>query len=126
MIDQNKLIDALKAIGYEASNNDMVLLTICKDKVDSSVKNICRIKEIPNGLDSIVLDRTCGEFLFAKNQIGQLDDIYNIEDKVQQISEGDASITFSGMSHGEKLDLLINNLMNIGANELLHYRKMGW
>ena len=126
MIDMNALSNALLALGYEVSKDDTALLTICKNKVENSIKNICNINEIPNGLDSVVLDRICGEFLFAKNQIGKLDENYDAEDKIQQISEGDTSITFSGMSHGEKLDLLINSLMNSGTDELRSCRKMGW
>lgn len=126
-----KLIKArLEGFGYAASDEDNMLLELCRRRVEDSIRNLCNIPEggdIPNELSSVVVDRTCGEFLFAKRGSGRLE-IGELDlSAVKQIVEGDVSVSFSeGSSDSERLDVLIGRLMSCGERELVRFRRIRW
>ena len=121
----------LEGLGYTTSDDDNALLDICIRRVEDCIRNLCNIPEsheIPKELSSIVIDRVCGEFLFAKRsaeqlKLGELD----FSADVKQIVEGDVSVSFfENSSDGERTDRLIDRLMSCGEKELVRFRRIRW
>ena len=74
------------------------------------------------------MDMSCGEFLFAKKQTGQLEigDL-DLTGAISSIKEGDTQVNFNGdESDSDKVDILLNYLLNSGKGELVCYRKIRW
>lgn len=123
--------ERLECFGYKASDEDNALLELCRERVESGIRNFCNIPEnedLPRELYSVIADRVCGEFLFAKRNSGQLRlNEQALSAAVKQIVEGDVSVTFAdGSSDGERLDGLINRLINSGEKELVRFRRIRW
>ena len=115
----------LQSLGYTASMADDWMLGFCKDKVEAHIKNSCNVAEVPNGLQSVAVDMTCGEFLFGKKQSGQSVDI-DFEAVVKQITEGDTTVTFdTSISAEAKYDALIAYLMHSEV-DFAAYRRIKW
>lgn len=101
------------------------------DKVGSSIKNDCNLPEIPEGLRQVALDMAAGEFLqakkvFAPDSLTGLD----LDAAVKQIQAGDTTVMFAAgegsLTPEQRLNQLINNLLNAGRNELSCYRRFRW
>lgn len=120
----------LLGLGYEVLNADSGLLESCCRKAEGGIRNFCNLSEdseIPDGLCEILTDRICGEFLLLKR--GSLRGLGVSEDSaaVKQIAEGDVSVTYAeGTSPAERLDKLIERLLNSGERELVRFRKIRW
>lgn len=121
----------LEGFGYAASDADNALLEICRQRVEDGIRNLCNIPEscdIPKELSSVVTDRTCGEFLWAKRGSGQLKiGELDLSAAVKQIVEGDVSVSFAdGSSDNERLGELIDRLIGCGEKELVRFRRIRW
>lgn len=117
-------------LGYEVPDGDNELLEFCKNKAENSVRNFCNLPdsaEIPGGLSEILTDRICGEYLLSKrNSLSGLD-VSDNSAAVKQIVEGDVSVTYAeGTSPAERLDKLVERLLNCGERELVRFRKIRW
>ncbi len=113
------------------TENDLFLQNCALNKVKEYIKNTANIKEIPEGLDYVVIDRAIGEFLAFKKGTGTLE-ITNIDlDAVfSSIQEGDTRVDL-GYGKGtqtleQRLDGLINYLITYGEKEILGYRRLRW
>ena len=111
--------------------NDLFLQNCALGKVKEYIKNTANIKEIPEGLDYVVIDRAIGEFLAFKKGTGTLK-VTNIDlDAVfSSIQEGDTRVDL-GYGKGtqtpeQRLDDLINYLITYGEKEILGYRRLRW
>ena len=112
------MLEKLKILlGIEDNSKDYVLqLTI--DIVTDMVLNYCHIKEIPSGLENVVVSM-CIDKYRAENY-GQ----ENSEGKVKSISEGDVSVSF-----GSAFSISENPSMKFLKNyksQLNIYRKVVW
>lgn len=112
------MLEKLKILlGIEDNSKDYVLqLTI--DIVTDMVLNYCHIKEIPSGLENIVVSM-CIDKYRAENY-GQ----ENSEGKVKSISEGDVSVSFGSafsISENPSMEFLKNY-----KSQLDIYRKVVW
>lgn len=127
LFDKQAVAERLKSFGYEVADDDDWMLTFCMETVTKTIMNQCNVSTIPEGLIPTAIDMTCGEFLFAKKQTGQLQigDL-DLSGAVTSISQGDTSVSFdSGMSDEEKLNALISYLMG-RKGDLVCYRRMYW
>lgn len=119
----------LASFGYEVTEVDEWMLNFLVQKVENHIKNIANISTIPEGLGNIAVDMVVGEFLLNKKSIGSLEG-FDLEAAIKQIQEGDTSITYAigegDLTPEQRLDLLIDYLMNRGKNELLSYRCIKW
>lgn len=112
------MLEKLKILlGIEDNSKDYVLqLTI--DIVTDMVLNYCHIKEIPSGLENVVVSM-CIDKYRAENY-GQ----ENSEGKVKSISEGDVSVSFASafsVSENPSMEFLKNY-----KSQLNIYRKVVW
>ena len=117
------VLKRLDSFGYEIKESDAWMIGFAMQKVENTIKNECNISEIPDGLFHTAVDMSCGEFLFAKKQTGQLE----IGDLDLSIKEGDTQVNFNGdESDSDKVDSMLNYLLNNGKGELVCYRKISW
>lgn len=108
--------------------DDSWVIAFTIQKVENHIKNSCNITEIPIGLYEIATDKVCGEFLLTKLQTGQLNiSELDFSQMVKSIQEGDTTVQFeSGASDTDKIQLLINGLINGSEGDLVCYRKIKW
>lgn len=120
------IVDRLVLLGYEMKPEDELILPFVMDKVLNNIKNSCNITSIPEGLMATAIDMVCGEFLFLKNQTGQLES-FDSEIAIKKVSLGDTDVTFGdSLSSEQRLDNLINYLMTNGKGDFVCYRKIKW
>lgn len=132
-----KIIKRLSTLGYKNNEIDLNIaglnsmdeyqISFIEEKVINDLKSKCNITKLPKELENIVIDKICGEFLLAKKNLGQLklNDL-DLETAIKSTKEGDTEITFADkQSDSEKLDTLINHLINIKI-PLMNFRKMRW
>ena len=120
---EDKVIEILKSIGYEYSENDYVLLTFCMDKVVTDLNSRCHTKELPKGLEESAIARVCGEFLYALKSTGKLEE-FDLEQGVSSVKVGDTSVNFSGTSPDAAFNNLIGTLRNSGEELIKCFRKI--
>lgn len=122
------VLKRLDSFGYEIKESDAWMIGFAMQKVENTIKNECNISEIPDGLFHTAVDMSCGEFLFAKKQTGQLEigDL-DLTGVISSIKEGDTQVNFDNNdSDSDKIDVILNHLMNSGKGELVCYRKIRW
>jgi hypothetical protein len=122
------VLNRLISFGYELKEDDCWILCFTMQKVENHILSSCNITSIPDGLFNSAVDMVCGEFLFGKNQTGQLDiATLDLSCVIQQISEGDTTVTFGdGTSDQEKFNYIINHLMTKGEGDFVCFRKLNW
>nr|DAE10300.1 MAG TPA: head to tail adaptor [Siphoviridae sp. ct3es5] len=118
----------LTALGVTGAAEDP-LLDIVISNVQYRVQNETNRKDMPEGLVSVAVYMAVGEYLNMKKANGQLEG-FDLEAAVKQIQEGDTNISFAvgdGNSTPEqRLDSLINFLINGRMDEIYRYRKLVW
>ena len=118
----------LTALGVTGAAEDP-LLDIVISNVQYRVQNETNRKDMPEGLVSVAVSMAVGEYLNMKKTSGQLEG-FDLEAAVKQIQEGDTNISFAvgdGNSTPEqRLDSLINFLINSRMDEIYRYRKLVW
>ena len=122
------VLKRLDSFGYEIKESDAWMIGFAMQKVENTIKNECNISEIPDGLFHTAVDMSCGEFLFAKKQTGQLEigDL-DLTGAISSIKEGDTQINFdAGSSDESRFNQLVNYLMNQGEGDLICFRKIRW
>ena len=82
--------------------------------------------ELPEALESAVVDRAAGEYLLLRRSAGRLAE-FEQEEVVRQISQGDTSITYA-VEFGQvsPLDALIARLMTPPETLLREWRRFRW
>lgn len=125
---REQVIAMLTALGVTGAADDP-LLDIVISNVQWRVKNETNLKEIPEGLESVAVYMAVGEYLNMKKVSGQLEG-FDLEAAVKQIQEGDTNTVFAigdGNSTPEqRLDSLINYLINGRTREFYRYRRFVW
>ena len=118
----------LVCLGFSADSINEDFLNFSINKVVNHIKNYCNISKIPQGLDEIVVDSACGEFLaLMKNSKLLTNDNFDLNRAIKQIDEGDVSVTYAdGSSDEDKLNSLITQLSTIDDSCLIRYRKLVW
>ena len=123
------ILRRLVSFNYQLKEDDSWLLAFVIQKVEFHIKNYCNITSIPVGLFNVTTDKVCGEFLQSKFATGQLE-IAELDfgEAVKSIQEGDTTVQFAsgGNSDTDKIQLLINGLINGNEGDLVCYRKLKW
>lgn len=121
------LLDALNVAGAA----DDPLLPYMVNSVTERVKNETNQSELPEGLHYVAVELVVGEYLTFKKNAGQLEiDGLDLEAAVKQIQEGDTNTVFAigegNTTPEQRLDTLINYLMNGRTREFIKYRRLVW
>ena len=126
------IIKRLASLGYTFNEDkDGWVIGFIIDKVTNLIKNEANIAEIPKGLHQIAVDMACGEFLKAKKASGDLGSfVADLNSAVlKQKSQGDTSFGFAVdkvMSAEERLDAVVDHLLNYGKPQILAFRRFVW
>lgn len=121
----------LNNMGYKVTENDNFILKFLIEKVETIIKNNCNIPTIPTELEPLTIDMVMGYFLKEKKSTA-IDTLLGLDltQAVQSIREGDTSITFA-IGNGndtpeQRLNSLINHLINDSEKVLVSYRCLKW
>lgn len=116
----------LKSLGYEVVEGDEIALGFCADKSEQHIKHFCNIDIIPDCLEYVFIDMTCGEFLQSKKSTGQLTAL-QIEPIVKRIQDGDTTVEFASTVDSEAIfNAFVNKLINGYEADLLAHRCIVW
>lgn len=121
----------LRMFGYAVQSEDDGALAFVIGKTEQGILDDCNIDEIPDGLKYVFIDRSVGEFLFAKRATAGDDLLAGIDlDMIaSQIKEGDVTISFgsgSDITPSARFDALLQALRTCGKGQLVRYRRLAW
>lgn len=122
------VLKRLDSFGYAAGSCDEWPVAFATQKVRDQILAECNLLEIPEELNTSVVDMVCGEFLFAKKQTGQLElGGIDLDSAVTSIKAGDTQVNFASSGSDEaRFMQLLDYLLNHGRRNLLCYRRMRW
>ena len=119
------LLDAFGVMGAA----DDPLLDFIISTVTERIKNETNQPAIPEGLNRLAVEMVAGQYLSLKKGSGQLEG-FDLEAAVKQIQEGDTNTVFAigegNTTPEQRLDALINYLMNGRTREFIRYRRLVW
>lgn len=123
------VVTLLAALGVAgAAENPLLDLVI--NQVQWRIKNLTNLQEIPEGLVGLAIQMAAGEFLSMLKGSGQLEGFELEEAAIKQIQEGDTNTVFSvgdgSYTPEQRLNSLIDFLINGRVGEIYRYRKMVW
>lgn len=125
---REQVITMLTALGVTGAADDP-LLDIVITNVQWRIKNLTNLQTIPEGLESMAVSMAAGEYLNMRKATGSLEG-FDLEAAVKQIQEGDTNISFAigeGSSTPEqRLNSLIDYLINGRIGEIYRYRRLVW
>ena len=106
------------------------LLDLVINQVQWRIKNLTNLQEVPEGLVGLAVQMAAGEFLSMLKGSGQLEGFELEEAAIKQIQEGDTNTVFSvgdgSYTPEQRLNSLIDFLINGRVGEIYRYRKMVW
>lgn len=129
MVTRDKVIDRLSQLGFTADAEDYDQIDFELQKIVDYTLNYCNIQEIPEILETRLIERVCGEFLYYKKNSGSLEG-FNYEAVIKQIKEGDTSITYA-VGQGEdtpenRFDAFVKHLERGYDKWCTPYRRLRW
>lgn len=124
----NNVITLLTALGITVADDDPLIFLLIKT-VTERILNETNQTEIPEGLKLMAAEMVVGQYLKFKKDCGQLEG-FDLDAAVKTIQEGDTNISFAlgegSTTPEQRLDNLIEYLMNGRTRELIHYRRLMW
>lgn len=125
---RDQVISMLTALGVTGAATDP-LLDILLQNVQQRILNKTNQSVIPEGLESVAVYMAVGEYLNAKKATGQLTG-FDLDAAIKQIQEGDTNTVFAlgegSLTPEQRLNVLIDYLINGRSDELYRFRKMVW
>lgn len=127
MVDRDNIIDRLKQLGYEATEDDYDQIDFELNKIINYTLNYCRITTLPDLIDYRLTDRVCFEFLFYKKNSGQLVG-FDYDVAIKSIREGDTQIQYA-VGSGEdtpenRFDTMVRQLERGYDKWITRYRRI--
>lgn len=125
---RDQVISMLTALGVTGAATDP-LLDILLQNVQQRILNKTNQSVIPEGLESVAVYMAVGEYLNGKKATGQLTG-FDLDAAIKQIQEGDTNTVFAlgegSLTPEQRLNVLIDHLINGRSDELYRFRKMVW
>ena len=124
----DKVVVRLNQLGFEVEDYLLQSLDFEMKKVVDYIKSFCGVSEISDELVNVVIERTCGNFIFLLKNLGKVDSIDN-DGFVKEILEGDVKVVFdenSVLSAEQRLDKIIDYLMSFGQDIIVSKRCICW
>lgn len=125
---RDQVISMLTALGVTGAATDP-LLDILLQNVQQRILNKTNQSVIPEGLESLAVYMAVGEYLNMKKTVGQLTG-FDLDAAIKQIQEGDTNTVFAigegSLTPEQRLNGLIDYLINGRSDELYRYRKLVW
>jgi len=123
-----KVIYRLGQLGYDVSNDERSLVVSEIEKTEAFIKSSCNVTEVRDELETVLIERTCGNFLFIIKNSGRFSGVDN-EGFVKEILEGDVKVVFdenSVLSDEQRIDKIIDYLMGYGEDIIISKRCVCW
>lgn len=125
---REEVVAMLTALGITGAADDP-LLDMVISNVQWRIKNLTNLQEIPDGLESMAVSMAVGEYLNMKKATDSLEG-FDLEAAVKQIQEGDTNISFAigegSLTPEQRLNSLIDYLINGRIGEIYRYRRLVW
>lgn len=125
---RDQVISMLTALGVTGAATDP-LLNILLQNVQQRILNKTNQSVIPEELESVAVYMAVGEYLNMKKTVGQLTG-FDLDAAIKQIQEGDTNTVFAigegSLTPEQRLNGLIDYLINGRSDELYRYRKLVW
>ncbi|MFR5669458.1 MAG: hypothetical protein ACLUDS_05280 [Acutalibacteraceae bacterium] len=125
---RDQVISMLTALGVTWVVGDP-LLDILLQNVQQRILNKTNQSVIPEGLESVAVYMAVGEYLNMKKTVGQLTG-FDLDAAIKQIQEGDTNTVFAigegSLTPEQRLNGLIDYLINGRSDELYRFRKLVW
>lgn len=125
---RDQVISMLTALGVTWVVGDP-LLDILLQNVQQRILSKTNQSVIPEGLESVAVYMAVGEYLNMKKAIGQLTG-FDLDAAIKQIQEGDTNTVFAigegSLTPEQRLNGLIDYLINGRSDELYRFRKLVW
>ena len=125
---RDQVISMLTALGVTGAATDP-MLDILLQNVQQRILNKTNQSVIPEGLESVAVYMAVGEYLNMKKTVGQLTG-FDLDAAIKQIQEGDTNTVFAigegSLTPEQRLNGLIDYLINGRSDELYRYRKLVW
>lgn len=125
---RDQVISMLTALGVTWVVGDP-LLDILLQNVQQRILNKTNQSVIPEGLESVAVYMAVGEYLNMKKTVGQLTG-FDLDAAIEQIQEGDTNTVFAigegSLTPEQRLNGLIDYLINGRSDELYRFRKLVW
>lgn len=125
---RDQVISMLTALGVTGAATDP-LLDILLHNVQQRILNKTNQSVIPEGLESVAVYMAVGEYLNMKKTVGQLTG-FDLDAAIKQIQEGDTNTVFAigegSLTPEQRLNGLIDYLINGRSDELYRFRKLVW
>lgn len=122
------VVKMLAALGVTGADSDP-LLDLVVSNVQQRILNLTNQSTIPEGAKSVAVYMAVGEYLNMKKAMGQLTG-FDLEAAVKQIQEGDTNTVFAfgdgSMTPEQRLNGLIDYMINGRTRELYRFRKLVW
>lgn len=122
------VVNMLTALGVTGADADPLLDILLKN-VQQRILNKTNQSVIPEELAGVAVYMAVGEYLNMKKAIGQLTG-FDLDAAIKQLQEGDTNITFAvgegSLTPEQRLNSLIDYLINGRSDELYRFRKMVW
>ena len=123
------VVTLLAALGV-AGADENPLLDLVINQVQWRIKNLTNLQEVPEGLVGLAVQMAAGEFLSMLKGSGQLEGFELEEAAIKQIQEGDTNTVFSvgdgSYTPEQRLNSLIDFLINGRIGEIYRYRRLAW
>ncbi|MEG2521258.1 MAG: hypothetical protein RSA49_00080 [Anaerovoracaceae bacterium] len=111
-----KVISRLNSLGFDVSDQEKTIVIFSVSKMTNKILNSCNIEVVPVGLEDVLVDMSCGDYLKSNgNNITE-------DDAVKAMSIGDIRIDYG---QANSLDSLIAYFFR-EEGELSCYRKLAW
>lgn len=124
---RDQVISMLTALGVTGAATDPLLDIL--QNVQQRILNKTNQSVIPEGLESVAVYMAVGEYLNMKKTVGQLTG-FDLDAAIKQIQEGDTNTVFAigegSLTPEQRLNGLIDYLINGRSDELYRYRKLVW
>lgn len=125
---RDDVVGMLTALGVTGAEADP-LLDILLQNAQQRITNKINCSTIPEGLEDVAVYMAVGEYLNAKKAMGQLTG-FDLDAAIKQIQEGDTNTVFAigegSLTPEQRLNVLIDYLINGRSDELYRFRKMVW
>ena len=94
MVTTDQIIERLKHLGYEYTEDDFEAVDFELNKTINYVINNFTRTNVPEILDLRIIDYVCSQFLYYKKNSGSLPG-FNYDAVIKQIKEGDTTIQYA-------------------------------
>lgn len=125
---RDDVVSMLGALGVVITVDDPLLDIVIRN-VQYRVQNKTNCSTIPEGLEGVAVYMAVGEYLNAKKAMGQLTG-FDLDAAIKQIQEGDTNTVFAigegSLTPEQRLNGLIDYLINGRSDELYRFRKLVW